>query len=177
LGSGLLSHLRGCLSLCVNQKGAPNFADNMPSPKGKRYRPSTSALDGARQYKRATPKADTTTVAPRNAGGRGRGRTVASSNSRSGRFIRRHGSGRLATHACEVTLMYLVEAFAAEVGKAAAGEAAERAAGGSNTSTEEGDVRKALARLTGAVPPAPAGKRKPTPLHPALLGAPSATVQ
>jgi hypothetical protein len=73
--------------------------------------------------------------------------------------------------------MYLVEAFAAEVGKAAAGEAAERAAGGSNTSTEEGDVRKALARLTGAVPPAPAGKRKPTPLHPALLGAPSATVQ
>ena len=152
-----------------------------PSPK-KRFRPSSTALSGARPYQRATspgpnlaspciPGHATAPVASKR-------KKWATQDSRGGKFIRKHSGGRLATYACELTLMHLTTAFAVAAGAAGAAEASARS-GNPAASTEEGDLRRALSRVLGQAPPTAAssagvGPSKgrapvPVPLHPMLL--------
>ena len=79
------------------------------------------------------------------------------SDSRSGRFVRRHAGGVPVAHDCEVTLLYLASNFAKAVAETAMQDAAH---GSSSTASdrvpgkalEEGDLRKTLARLRGTEP-------------------------
>lgn len=136
-----------------------------------RFRPSTNALSGTRPYQKPSPSKNTaaTSVAATLASSatlapgrlpRSRKRW-ATPDGRGGRFIRRHCNGRLATHACELTLLHLAHAFAVEAGRTAFNEASTRSRGISSNSssltnsscTEEGDMRKALTKLLGPALP------------------------
>ena len=150
----------------------------LPRPKAaaaRRFRPSAAALDGARIYlPRASPPrpgpghGKSSEAAGNQTARTGKVRKWSCSDSRGGRFIRRHGGGRLATHECERTLMHIVTTFACEIARAAA---AERGATGG--ATEERDVRRALAHALGATAPgeraAKAKSAQPQPLHPSLV--------
>ena len=145
---------------------------NSPKKRLVRFRPSRAALDGIRAYPKpsspprpAAPAATASQPAARSK------RRWSNSDSRGGRFLRRHSGGRLATLESEATLMHIVTTFAVEVARAAA---ADR----STASTEEGDVRKALCKAlpnnnrvaepqTGSKK---ASKQQPQqPLHPCLF--------
>jgi hypothetical protein len=141
----------------------------MPASSRPRFRPSTNALSGTRPYqkpspsKSAAPKSSSLAATAAHSAVLAPGRLPRSRkrfstpDGRGGRFIRRHCGGRLATHACELTLLHLVHAFAVEAGRAACNEAAARTSGSSNgasssssgSCTEEGDMRKALTKLLG----------------------------
>ena len=165
----------------------------MPSPGKKRFRPSSIALSGTRPYQKPSPSgtqrprshisataAASTGIEPPKSGQRRK--KWSTTDSKGGRFIRKHAGGRLATHACELTLMHLVSAFAVEAGAAAAAEAAARSTSSSasaSVGTEEGDMRKALARLLGQAPLVPNASSRGNsnraraapalPMHPSLL--------
>jgi hypothetical protein len=200
------------------EKGRPRRLPFMPPAASSRprFRPSSNALSGTRPYQRPSPSknaaatsvAATLAISATLAPGRlPRSRKRwATPDGRGGRFIRRHCNGRLATHACELTLLHLAHAFAVEAGRAAFNEASKRTRSSSSNSsslansscTEEGDMRKALAKLLGPVPPSNGnagptvhsagaqlvvgtvgyggrggkGKATPAPLHPLLLSEP-----
>ena len=139
----------------------------MKQHKPRRFRPSTAALTGTRAYQPKSPQSKTLAT-PRLALKQAKNRRFCSDTTRVGRFIRRHAGSRLAMSECEPTLLYMVTTFATVVGEAASAEAASRGARGP---TEEGDLRKALARLRGTSTAACAAQSSRTPqsLHPALL--------
>ena len=103
------------------------FVPAMPSPQGKRFRPSVAALASVRQYKRPTPQvafasrvadaADAGSSSGAISAGRRRGGTAVMSGARSrgGRFIMRITGGGKPTRTCEEALLHIVNVFAIEV--------------------------------------------------------------
>ena len=51
-------HDRGNKARRASERARANFFRAMPSPQGKRFRPSVAALASVRQYKRPAPQAD-----------------------------------------------------------------------------------------------------------------------
>ena len=155
--------------------GRERFIDcRMPPARStppKRYRPGALALRDIRPYRpiKSPPVLSTSSILPPEAKPSHR-RRKWSGGSRVGRFLRRHGDGRLATHACEAALLHIVSAFAMHVSKVAvqlrgptgaaavssdAAHAESLSATGAEgrlPSTEEGHVRKALALLRARIP-------------------------
>lgn len=156
-------------------------------PTPRRFRPRPEALSGIRPYHKAPsppgqPRAVSGGEQQQQQQQLRRKQRRWCGSSRAGRFIRRHSDGRLAAIACEATLLHLVSTFAAAVGSAAAAlrssAPAADAAKVAGASTEEGDVRKAIAlgrsgalQGGGPLPPRGLAPSGPTPvsLHSAFV--------
>jgi hypothetical protein len=123
----------------------------MPSPSKssppKRFRPTPAAIANIRPYKPAATSSGSTSKSAASRKRRSAG------SSRVGRFIRRYGDGRLATESCEAALKHIVGVFAAEVAKLASELRTADSRATATATTEEGDVRRVLARLQGGAPP------------------------
>ena len=125
----------------------------MPSPSKssppKRFRPTPAAIANIRPYKPAASSSDSTSKSAASRKRRSAG------SSRFGRFILRHGDVRHATESCEAALKHIVGVFAAEVAKLASELHTADSRATATATTEEGDVRRALARLRDGAPPSP----------------------
>ena len=158
----------------------PRAGRAMVSPT-KRFRPSATTLAEARPYHAKQPRGVARSDAARAAAAQrdaarasatpavavpttatmARPRKSMRGDTRAARFVRQFGDGRSAKFECEATLLHIVGTFATEVGRAAAALAAESSHAGQ---TEEGDVRRALARLRGICASAPPDTQQAQPL-------------